>query len=195
MAPPETRHLTFLFADIEGSTRLMERHGADAGAALSRYHELVALAASRHGGKLFERIGDGAYACFDAATDAVAAADAVQRAIIEHDWGVIGRMRVRISVVTGDVEAQGDRYYGRPLYRAARLQGLATAARRSFPAARSTSSRARCLRERCSATSVRSACATSRSPNGSSRWCILRALDPTLRRSLMHPRMGRGWRS
>ena len=82
MAPPETRHLTFLFADIEGSTRLMERHGADAGAALSRYHELVALAASRHGGKLFERIGDGAYACFDAATDAVAAADAVQRAII-----------------------------------------------------------------------------------------------------------------
>jgi DNA-binding NarL/FixJ family response regulator/class 3 adenylate cyclase len=126
IAPPETRHLTFLFADIEGSTRLMERHGADAGAALARYHELVALAASRHGGKLFERIGDGAYACFDAATDAVAAADAVQRAIIEHDWGVIGRMRVRISVVTGDVEAQGDRYYGRPLYRAARLQGLAS---------------------------------------------------------------------
>ena len=51
IAPPETRHLTFLFADVEGSTRLMERHGADAGAALSRYHELVALAASRHGGK------------------------------------------------------------------------------------------------------------------------------------------------
>ncbi len=124
-APPETRHLTFLFADVEGSTRLMERHGADAGAALSRYHELVALAASRHGGKLFERIGDGAYACFTDATEAVAAADAVQRAIIGHDWGVIGRMRVRISVVTGDVEAHGDRYYGRPLFRAARLQGLA----------------------------------------------------------------------
>jgi DNA-binding NarL/FixJ family response regulator/class 3 adenylate cyclase len=123
--PPETRHLTFLFADVEGSTRLMERHGAEAGAALSRYHELVALAASRHGGKLFERIGDGAYACFGEATEAVAAADAVQRAIIEHDWGVIGRMRVRISLVTGDVETRGDRYYGRPLFRAARLQGLA----------------------------------------------------------------------
>jgi DNA-binding NarL/FixJ family response regulator/class 3 adenylate cyclase len=124
-APPETRHLTFLFADVEGSTRLMERHGADAGAALSRYHELVALAASRHGGKLFERIGDGAYACFTDAGEAVAAADAVQRAIGEHDWGVIGRMRVRISLVTGDVEARDDRYYGRPLFRAARLQGLA----------------------------------------------------------------------
>ena len=125
MAPPETRHLTFLFADVEGSTRLMERHGADAGAALSRYHELVALAASRHGGKLFERIGDGAYACFTDAAEAVAAADAVQRAIVEHDWGVIGRMRVRISIVTGDVEARDDRYYGRPLFRAARLQALA----------------------------------------------------------------------
>jgi DNA-binding NarL/FixJ family response regulator/class 3 adenylate cyclase len=124
-APPETRHLTFLFADVEGSTRLMERHGADAGAALSRYHELVSLAASRHGGKLFERIGDGAYACFTDATEAVAAADALQRAIVGHDWGVIGRMRIRISVVTGDVEARGDRYYGRPLFRAARLQALA----------------------------------------------------------------------
>jgi DNA-binding NarL/FixJ family response regulator/class 3 adenylate cyclase len=124
-APPESRHLTFLFADVEGSTRLMERHGADAGAALSRYHELVALAASRHGGKLFERIGDGAYACFTDAAHAVAAADALQRAILEHDWGVIGRMRVRISLVTGDVEARGDRYYGRPLFRAARLQALA----------------------------------------------------------------------
>jgi DNA-binding NarL/FixJ family response regulator/class 3 adenylate cyclase len=124
-APPETRHLTFLFADVEGSTRLMERHGADAGIALSRYHELVSLAASRHGGKLFERIGDGAYASFTDATEAVAAADALQRAIIEYDWGVIGRMRIRISVVTGDVEARGDRYYGRPLFRAARLQGLA----------------------------------------------------------------------
>ena len=124
-AAPETRHLTFLFADVEGSTRLTERHGADAGAALSRYHELVALTASRHGGKLFERIGDGAYTCFTDATEAVVAADALQRAIADHDWGVIGRIRVRISVVTGDVEARGDRYYGRPLFRAARLQALA----------------------------------------------------------------------
>ena len=124
-AAPETRHLTFLFADVEGSTRLVERHGADAGAALSRYHELVSLTASRHGGTLFERIGDGAYVCFTDAVEAVAAADSIQRTIGEHDWGVIGRMRVRIALVTGDVEARGDRYYGRPLFRAARLQGLA----------------------------------------------------------------------
>jgi len=103
----------------------MERHGVDAGAALSRYHDLVAGAADRHGGRLFERIGDGAYACFTDAASAVAAADALQTVIADHDWGDIGRIRIRIAVVTGDVEEHGDRYYGRPLFRAARLQGLA----------------------------------------------------------------------
>ncbi len=124
-ADPETRHLTFLFADVEGSTRLTERHGADAGAALSRYHDLVASAASDLGGRLFERIGDGAYACFPEAVPAVAAADRLQTAIADHDWGVIGRMRIRIALVTGDVEVRGDRYYGRALFRAARIQALA----------------------------------------------------------------------
>jgi len=123
---PEIRHLTFLFADVEGSTRLMERHGADAGDAIARYHDIVATTAARHGGKLFERIGDGAYACFHDARSAVTAADELQAAIAEHDWGAIGRMRVRITVVSGEVEARGDRYYGRPLYRAARLQGFAS---------------------------------------------------------------------
>ena len=124
-ADPETRRLTFLFADVEGSTRLMERHGADAGVALSRYHELAASTAGQHGGRLFERIGDGVYACFTDASSAVTAADRLQLAIGEHDWGAIGRMRIRIALVTGEVEVRGDRYYGRPLFRAARIQALA----------------------------------------------------------------------
>jgi DNA-binding NarL/FixJ family response regulator/class 3 adenylate cyclase len=121
----ETRHLTFLFADVEGSTRLMERHGTDAGVALSRYHELVVTTTGRHGGRVFERIGDGAYACFTDAASAVLAADALQAAIGGHDWGGIGRMRIRIAVVSGEVEVRGERYYGRALFRAARLQALA----------------------------------------------------------------------
>jgi two-component system, NarL family, response regulator LiaR len=125
LAQPATRHLTFLFADVEGSTRLTERHGADAGAALSRYHELVASAAEEHGGRLFERIGDGAYASFPDAVRAVAAADVLQTAIGDQDWGPIGRLRIRIALVTGDVEVRDDRYYGRALFRASRLQGLA----------------------------------------------------------------------
>jgi len=124
-ADPETRHLTFLFADVEGSTRLTERHGSHAGAALSRYHDLVASTARELGGRLFERIGDGAYASFPDAAQAVAAADRLQTAIAENDWGVIGRMRVRVALVTGDVEVRDDRYYGRALFRAARIQALA----------------------------------------------------------------------
>ena len=124
-AETPSHHLTFLFADVEGSTRIAERHGAAAGAALARYHELVGSAAAEHGGRMFERIGDGAYACFPTAADAVQAADELQAAIADEDWGPIGRLRIRIAVVTGDVELAGDRYYGRPLFRAARLQALA----------------------------------------------------------------------
>ena len=120
-----SHHLTFLFADVEGSTRISERHGPLAGVALTRYHEMVAEKAVAHGGRLFERIGDGAYACFPDAQAAVRAADELQAAIGEEDWGSIGRLRIRIAVVTGDVEMAGDRYYGPPLFRAARLQALA----------------------------------------------------------------------
>jgi DNA-binding NarL/FixJ family response regulator/class 3 adenylate cyclase len=125
-APPEpqTRHLTFLFADVEGSTRLAEAHPAEASAALQRYHELVAELAGRHGGRIFERIGDGAYACFAEARDAVGAASELQAAIGDEDWGAIGRLRIRIGLLSGDVEEHGDRFYGRPLFRAARLLPL-----------------------------------------------------------------------
>jgi DNA-binding NarL/FixJ family response regulator/class 3 adenylate cyclase len=122
---PEMRHLTFLFADVEGSTRLVETHGPAAGAALARYHELVASHAVRGGGRLFERIGDGAYACFPDAPAAVTAAADLQTAVAEHDWGEIRRIRIRIALVSGDVELRGDRFYGRALFRAARLQALA----------------------------------------------------------------------
>ena len=118
-------HVTFLFVDVEGSTRIVERHGAAASAALSRYHELVADVAERHGGRIFERIGDAAYASFADAHAAVAAADEVQSGIAAEDWGPIGRLRARAVVMSGDVEVQGDRYYGRPLFRAARIQTLA----------------------------------------------------------------------
>jgi DNA-binding NarL/FixJ family response regulator/class 3 adenylate cyclase len=127
METPESdlRHLTFLFADVEGSTRLAEAHPAEAGAGLTRYHELVASTVERHGGRIFERIGDGAYACFSDAQAGVAAASDLQGAIGDEDWGSLGRVRVRITVLSGEVEVQADRFYGRPLFRAARLLTLA----------------------------------------------------------------------
>ena len=125
-AEPITRHVTFLFADVEGSTRLAELHPDEAGGALARYHELVAEAAEAHGGQIFERIGDGAYACFDEARSAVAAAGELQAAIGAEPWGAVGRVRVRLVMLSGTVEQHGDRYFGRPLFRAARLLALAS---------------------------------------------------------------------
>ncbi len=125
-AEPATRHLTFLFADVEGSTRLVEHHGADAGTALSRYHELVESHSARRGGRLFERIGDGAYACFPSTRRRPSLRPTTSRtAIADHDWGDVGRIRIRIALVSGEVEVQGDRFYGRALFRAARLQAFA----------------------------------------------------------------------
>jgi len=122
---PVSRHLSFLFADVEGSTRIAERHGDAAGVALARYHALVAECAARHGGRIFERIGDAAYATFDDAVSAVSAADEIQGALGDEDWGPIGRLRARLAVTSGEVQLQGDRYYGRPLFRASRILGLA----------------------------------------------------------------------
>lgn len=119
-----SRHLSFLFADVERSTRLAELHGSAAGAALARYHELAERAAGAHEGHVFERIGDGAYAVFERARDAVFAAVDLQDAIRAEPWGDVGPIRVRIAIVSGDVELRGERYYGRPLFRAARIQGF-----------------------------------------------------------------------
>jgi DNA-binding NarL/FixJ family response regulator/class 3 adenylate cyclase len=127
MHPQDSReeHVSFLFADVEGSTRMVERHGALASQALGRYHALANDVVTRHRGRVFERIGDGAYASFPDARAAVTAADELQGALAAEDWGPIGRLRARVVVITGDVEVQGDRYYGRPLFRGARIQTLA----------------------------------------------------------------------
>jgi class 3 adenylate cyclase/CheY-like chemotaxis protein len=118
------RHLTFLFADVEGSTRLAERH-ASAGSVLAAYHAMVARVTEEHGGRVFERIGDGAYAAFDAAPPAVDAAVQLQAEVGAADWGEVGRLRVRVAVVSGEVEERDDRYFGRALFVAARIQALA----------------------------------------------------------------------
>ena len=123
---PTTRHLTFLFADVEGSTRMAEAHPDHAGDALARYHALARASAERHGGRIFERIGDGAYASFADARSAVRAAAELQTAIAEDDWTSVGKLRARVVVLTGEVEVHGDRFYGRPLFRAARLLTLAS---------------------------------------------------------------------
>jgi predicted ATPase/class 3 adenylate cyclase len=117
--------VTFLFSDVEGSTRLLERHGDLLHDALRRHHELFAREVAAHHGAIFETVGDAVYAAFARPSNAVSCALGIQRAFAHQDWGVLGSVPVRIAVHTGQAERQGTHYRGNALFRAARLLALA----------------------------------------------------------------------
>jgi predicted ATPase/class 3 adenylate cyclase len=114
--------VTFLFSDVEGSTQLLERHPHEMGDALARHYELFERAVARHGGVIFETVGDAVYAAFSEAESAIGAALAAQQALAAEDWGPIERIACRIAIHTGIVERRGDHYFGPALFRCARLQ-------------------------------------------------------------------------
>jgi predicted ATPase/class 3 adenylate cyclase len=117
--------VTFLFTTVEGSVRLLEEHPQAYRAALVRYDALLRGAVEAHGGAVFESVGDAVYAAFARSADAVAAALAAQRALQAERWGEVGEIKARMALHTGDVELQGQHYFGAPLYRSARIMATA----------------------------------------------------------------------
>ena len=116
--------VSFLFTDIEGSTRLLEQHPQEMGAAMSRHHDLLREAVEANGGIVFETLGDGVYASFARARDGIRAAIGGQRAIRAEDWSAVGELRVRMGLHTGDVQVRGEHYFGPALFRCARLMAI-----------------------------------------------------------------------
>jgi predicted ATPase/class 3 adenylate cyclase len=90
--------VTFLFTDIEGSTRLWERDQAAMAIAAARHDTLLAEAITAHQGYLFKHVGDAAQAAFSRTEGAVAAAVAGQRAIAAASWRKTGPPRVRMAI-------------------------------------------------------------------------------------------------
>ncbi len=117
--------LTLLFTDVEGSTRLIERHGAVGTEALVRHHAIVRDVAEGGGGRVFERIGDAAYCVFGDPADAVEAAAAIHRHLLTQEFAHVGGIRVRLALDTGPLDERDGRFFGRSLYRCARIQSLA----------------------------------------------------------------------
>jgi predicted ATPase/class 3 adenylate cyclase len=117
--------VTFLFTDLEGSTRLLQAHPAAYREAVRRHHELLAAAVEGHGGVVFETVGDAVYAAFERPADAVKTALEGQLALRREAWGAVGELRARMGVHAGAVERQGAHYFGVPLYRCARLTAAA----------------------------------------------------------------------
>ncbi|MDQ2999500.1 MAG: helix-turn-helix domain-containing protein [Chloroflexota bacterium] len=113
--------LTFLFTDIEGSTRLWEQQPDAMRAALIRHDMLLREAIAAQYGVIFKTVGDSFYAIFVHALDALKAAINAQRAIHTEAWPTVEPLRVRIALHTGVVEPADGDYFGPPLNRAARL--------------------------------------------------------------------------
>ena len=84
---------TFLFTDIEGSTRLWSRAPIAMATAVQRQETLLRAAIERHAGAVFKTVGDGIYAVFPQAADGVEAAVAAQRALLAEPWQGFGRSR------------------------------------------------------------------------------------------------------
>lgn len=121
MAGLPTGTVTFLFTDIEGSTRLLEQLGDRYADALSRYRELLRSTFEERGGQEVDSQGDANFVAFPRAKDAVAAALAAQRAIVSYPWPANARLRVRMGLHTGEPLRSGGGYVGVDVHRAARI--------------------------------------------------------------------------
>jgi predicted ATPase/class 3 adenylate cyclase len=126
VAAQPTGTVTLLFSDIEGSTRLVERLGAERYAELLELHRrLLREAFARHSGYEVGTEGDSFFIAFGQAEDAVAAAGEAQRALAEATWPEETAVRVRIGVHTGEPAAVRGNYVGMDVHRAARIMAAA----------------------------------------------------------------------
>ena len=119
--PLPTGTVTFLFTDIEGSTRLWEAHAAAMRAALARHDALLRDCIDHHDGHVFKTGGDAFCAAFHTASDGLAAALEAQRAFQREPWPEAAKLRVRMALHSGAVELRAGDYFGAPLNRVARL--------------------------------------------------------------------------
>src|SRR5438105_1481715 len=120
---PPTGTITFLFTDIEGSTRLWEQHAEAMRAALVRHDALVEEIVQGYYGVVVRPRGEGdsRFAVFSKATDAVCAASALQKAIYREPWAAPEPVRIRMAVHTGEADLREGDYYGSAVNRCARL--------------------------------------------------------------------------
>ena len=120
-----TGTVTFLFTDIEGSTRLMQQLGADYVPLQMVHHELLRDAFRSNEGRELRTEGDSFFCVFASAIDACQAAATAQRAFGRHEWPAGAAIRVRIGMHTGEAPLMGDEYVGLDVHHAARIAAAA----------------------------------------------------------------------
>jgi class 3 adenylate cyclase/DNA-binding NarL/FixJ family response regulator len=114
--------VTFLFTDIEGSTRLLKRIGGDDYTELlAEHHDLFRALFAEHRGREVDTQGDAFFVVFPRAKDAVGVALAAQRAVAAHSWPQGVNLRVRMGMHTGEPALAAERYIGLGVHRASRI--------------------------------------------------------------------------
>ena len=119
-----TGTVTFLFTDIEGSTRLLQSHDDTWSAILSRHQELLRTAFAAQGGVEVGTEGDSFFVTFPTAPGAVVAAVAAQRALVAESWPDGVEVQVRMGMHTGDASFGTEGYVGLHVHRASRIASV-----------------------------------------------------------------------
>jgi predicted ATPase/class 3 adenylate cyclase len=119
--PQASRTLTFLFTDLESSTRLWERFPPAMKDALERHDAILRAAVEGSHGEVVKTTGDGLMAVFPSAPDGVGACVSAQRDLIDQPWGETGALRVRMGLHTGVAETRAGDYFGPTVNRTARI--------------------------------------------------------------------------
>jgi class 3 adenylate cyclase len=114
----------FVMTDVVGSTALWETHGDDMRVALEQHDRLLGESVAGGGGRIFKHTGDGMLAVFDTTDAAVATALDIVGALAGARWGPTGPLEVRVSVHAGQVAERDGDYFGPPLNKTARINGI-----------------------------------------------------------------------
>jgi predicted ATPase/class 3 adenylate cyclase/Tfp pilus assembly protein PilF len=120
-----TGTLTFLFTDIEGSTKLWEQDSSSMQVALALHDEVLRSAIEERRGYVFKTVGDAFCCAFPTAPDALEAALDTQRRLLSSEWEQTGPLKVRMALHTGAAEERDGDYFGPPVNRVARLLSAA----------------------------------------------------------------------
>ena len=127
MAELQSGTITFLFTDIEGSTRLWEQHPEAMRDALARHDTLAAAVIELHAGTLVKSRGEGdsLFAVFGHPTDALAAACVLQQTLLSEPWPFETPLQVRMALHVAAAERREGDYYGPGVNRCARFRTVA----------------------------------------------------------------------
>jgi predicted ATPase/class 3 adenylate cyclase len=116
---------TFVFTDIEGSTRLWLDHPANASAAISLHDQILTEVFEQAGGRVVKNLGDGLMAVFPDPVGAIEATVAGQRELSAHEGELRGAASVRMAVHSGGAEERGGDLIGLEVNRAQRIMASA----------------------------------------------------------------------